>query len=99
MISLVLIDWKRDCDILTVNNTTKWYCLYLVTPDGGGREVTFDELEPFVCSSTAAYVDHVPNPHAVLEFATAMGYALHPIAYEMMIGRWETEAIGGYPVL
>jgi hypothetical protein len=64
----------------------KWYSLYLVHPNGDVEEIEFPD----------GYVDHVPDPMAVAAYAESHDYEVDSLAYEMMVGRWETEVRGNY---
>ncbi len=78
---------------ITVENYCKWYRLYVVYPDGRVEEIDFPEpreLKEAHCS------DHVPNPKAVAMYAAEVGYAVHDESMEMIIGRWEREALNHY---
>jgi hypothetical protein len=87
--------------VLTVELCAKWYGFVLVR-DGSPpivEEVPFpndDDVRELVKKGLLSrglvpYVDHVPNPRVVELFAEMRGYYLDEVAYEMMIGRWETE--------
>jgi len=85
-----------DEPILTVECYSRWYSLYLVTPNGEVSIVDFSELEPYASgSSVSAYVDHVPNPVAVEAFAESRGYHLYEVALDMIVGRWTREVTPG----
>lgn len=71
-----------DKPVLTVENYLKWYCLYLVRPDGSVEAVDFPE---------DGYCDHVPFPAAVLRMADERGWHVCTESMEMMIGRFMLE--------
>ena len=75
--------------LLTVELSYKWYCLYLVDQFGWFEEITFDKLEG--TEEDPAFVDHVPHPNAVQDLAKKNGWHVDEVAYELMVGRWETE--------
>ncbi len=78
---------------ITVDASEKWYRLFAMLPDGTVREIDFcTELdEPRFCGDESAYCDHVPNPVAVQRYALTYGYEIDPLAFEIMVGRWEIE--------
>lgn len=79
--------------VLTVENTPKWYGLVLVSPSGDVEPIDFPDFAP---EGERAYVDHVPNPRSVQRFARANGLAIDGQALEMIIGRWQLEALDNY---
>lgn len=82
---------------VTVEFYEKWYGLAIVQPSGSVEEVAFPDEPEFCRGDESPYADHVPNPRVVAAWARAKGYAIDPLAYEMMIGRWEIEARNNYP--
>jgi hypothetical protein len=74
--------------VLTVENYTKWYNLYLVTHDRSVNIVEFDVLQEFVPRNASPYRDHVPNPIAVKGYADKHNYHLDEQSLEVMVGRW-----------
>lgn len=76
--------------VLTVETYTKWYVLYLIKPGGEVEEVSFAELEAH-CGDGSPYLDHAPNPNAVIRLANARGWYLDELALELIIGRWELD--------
>ena len=87
---LILGEGERGEPTLTVELYSKWYYLYLVDPSGLVTEIDFpdDETCP---EGESPYADHVPNPRAVSAWAEKMGYDVNPLAFEMIVGRWEIE--------
>ena len=87
--------------ILTVELYIKWYKLYLIQPIGRVSEVRFDEIESFLgrewewAHDGSIQGDHVVNPKAVEQYAKQKGYTLDPLAYELLVGRWVIEHLGG----
>ena len=80
--------------VLTIENYPKWYGFCLVRPDGTVDEVGFDVLQAEADRrGVSPYVDHVPNATLVPAVAEAMGWHLDPCSYEMMVGRWVSEAL------
>lgn len=78
--------------VLTVYLSDKWYGLVLVRPPGITYILDFGRLEEYVNADESAFVDHVPNPRAVVRLAEARGLHLVPRALELIVGRWELEA-------
>jgi hypothetical protein len=74
--------------VLTVENYTKWYDLYLVNHDRSVNKVGFDALHNFTPKDESPYSDHVPNPKAVKCYADKYSYHLDEQSFEMMTGRW-----------
>ncbi len=90
--NLLIISCSSDLPILTIELYIKWYTLYKVFPDGTFEKVTFPDCDEHQPSS----VDHVPNPKAVKKFADDNNLILDELAYEIMVGRWETEVKNNY---
>lgn len=80
---------------LTVELYSKWYGLFLVYPNGEIQEMPFpyDETCP---KGEVPFVDHVPNPNAVIAYADANEYLIDNLALEMIVGRWEIEIRENY---
>jgi len=79
--------------VLTVELYCKWHELWLILPSRNIVAVQFSDLEEWWDGSTAAYVDHVPNPEAVRAFAECKGYVINELAEELMEGRWKLEVL------
>lgn len=88
--------------ILTVELYVKWYTLYLVKKEfnKGSRwewlkvyKVYYHQLDNYRPMDQPTYVDHVPNPLAVRNFADAMGFTLDELAEELIEGRWHIEVV------
>lgn len=77
-----------DDIFITVAATSKWYKLYKLFSNGKVGEVDFPEDCP---ANESPFVDHVPNPNAVIQFCNANGYYLDPLALELLVGRWTLE--------
>ena len=81
---------------VTVEAYVKWYRLYIVhavesrTATEMVTEVGFEVLNDY-CESESPYLDHAPNPTVVQRWARAHGLHIDPLAFELMIGRWEQE--------
>lgn len=62
---------SRDIQLptITVEDYLKWYDLYLVYPSGLTAKISFEHLEDYVSGTESPYVDHCPNPIAVINLA------------------------------
>lgn len=79
---------------ITVELSNKWYKLYLVDRNPSrNTDLDFGLLEEVCEVAESAFCDHCPNPNVVVRFADKYGYAVDPLALELMIGRWELEYI------
>lgn len=79
-------DIPNSSPVLTVELSNKWYELYLIYPDGKIESVFFPTSE-----KDTSFVDHVPNPRVVQEYARKKGYWIDDLALELIVGRWFTE--------
>lgn len=99
---LCLMGKITETPTLTVELYTKWYTLYLVQKalNQGSRwewlkvyKVHYGHLEDFRPEDQIAYLDHVPNPLAVKNFADAKKYHLDELAEDLLMGRWQNEVV------
>lgn len=79
--------------VLTLENYTKWYGIYLVMPDGTVQGVNPSDIE----SMTTAYLDaiwadHLYSPHLLYRLAKHLRAELDERAMEVAIGRWLLES-------
>lgn len=72
--------------VVTGEDYIKWYDLYLVFPSGAVAAVDYSVLED--CAPTP-YIDHNPNPEAVLAFAEKNGLIVDSLALAHMKCSWE----------
>lgn len=86
----------RDA-FLTVEVGPKWYRLYLVEqyrqPNEAARPIEYEDLTS-TCGDDfdgIVYLDHVPNPRAVVQCAIRLGVGLSPIAFGAMVQAWGDE--------
>ena len=81
--------------VLTVENSTKWYHLSLVMPDGTVQVEPTDwyDLEGVV-GTTSAFLDHAIHPDAFIWLANKNGYEIDPQALDLVTGRWMLEYFG-----
>jgi hypothetical protein len=77
--------------VLTVELYPKWYSLHVIQPGGAVERLEFYELHEFCPPHESTYVDHVPNPSAVLAYAEAKDLTLDDLALELVLGRWVIE--------
>ena len=92
----LVLNKKVSIPTLTVENYCKWYNLYLVKPCGSVTPITFGDLDEG--SGMHAGTDHVFYPPAVQEYAKRNGYYIDECSFEMIVGRYETERLGNYPI-
>lgn len=83
-------------------NSSKWY--YLELWDGRDElpHITFDVIEDAYLGRYgdfkygSAYVDHVPNPWAVMALCRQQGFTISADSLERIVGRWEIEVLHRY---
>jgi len=89
----LLADEPQSETIITVELYCKWYSLYLLHPDGRCVVQPFPD-EKYAPAGESAFVDHVPNPKAVENYAKVRGLEVGGLALELITGRWYLEAKG-----
>ena len=72
--------------VITGEDYMKWYDLYLVFPSGGVTAMDYEVLEGF---ASTIFIDHDPNPEAVIAFAEKYGYHVDKGALAAMKTSWE----------
>lgn len=72
--------------VVTGEDYIKWYDLYLVFPSGAVAAVAYSVLEGY---APTPYIDHKPNPEAVLAFAEKNGLIVDSLALAYMKDSWE----------
>ena len=72
--------------VVTGEDYIKWYDLYLVFPSGAVAAVGYSVLEGY---ASTPYIDHEPNPEAVLAFAEKNGLIVDSLALAHMKDSWE----------
>ena len=78
---------RRGADsVLTVENHSKWYSLFIVNADGSVTKVPHD--------GTISWTNHAPNPSDVLEYASMNSYEIDHLALEIITGRYLTDVVG-----
>lgn len=86
--SLMLSEVKAF-PVLTVDNSIKWGGMYIVREEDV-QYIHFGELEDYFRDGSA-YLDHVPNPEAVLSYAIANGYRVDQFAMREILRRWRRD--------
>ena len=76
-VPLVYRHTKADKPVITVENTCKWYKLYLVNPDG-----KVEVLKYFY-----GWIDHCPIPDDLVEFAEENNFYIDATSLELIAGR------------
>lgn len=86
--------------ILTAENYTKWYELYLVQPDGSVTEVAVEDLQLVMEQhDDARWVDHLYHPRLIYWLADQLKAEIDERLIEVAIGRWILESGDtGFPV-
>ena len=86
--------------VLTVEAYSKWYCLYLIEDMGTEywvSRVEYHDIQNYINTEMEgcvnAYVDHVPNPDAVVAYAEDKDYHLDGLADDLIAGRWYNEVV------
>lgn len=93
---LMITRTQVEVPTITVELYMKWYGFYVVRPDHSFEEISFLALDEGWEGESSPYVDHVPNPEAVIYYARARGYEIDDLSLEVMIGRWEHEVKDRY---
>lgn len=79
-----------DRPLLTVALSEKWYGLYIVYPSGAVSHIAFPDEDNYEVLGSP-YVDHAPNPRHITRFAEKNGYDIHPVALDLITGRFVLE--------
>lgn len=78
--------------LLTVEQHSKWYTLWLLLETGGYMDVLpvhFGHLEETAAKlSTSAYCDHAPAPDVVQQFAADRHWTVDPAGLKEIVERW-----------
>src|SRR5262245_5113245 len=94
---LCMVSGTKVLPLLTVELYTKWYTLYLIERVEFGAiqisKVWYDafDTEALRPDGQSAFVDHVPNPIAIRNFADAKKYHVDELATDLLMGRWMNE--------
>lgn len=92
-IPLLYIDKPLDKPVITLENYTKWYNIYLVMPDGSVVEKSVadvDENHRFL--KQHYWVDHLVHPSALHALADQLGGYTEERSLEVSMARWITES-------
>ena len=83
--------------IVSVENYSKWYRIYVVLPSGKVEDLQNDPRESKIAQKVereaehSCIYDHTFHPGYVAELAERLGYTLDPQSEEIILGRWVTE--------
>lgn len=90
--------FKRTEPVLTVENYTKWYELFIVMPDRSVVAVEEYDHEMFdkTWPRESTWGDHIPNPRWVLWLAAWKGWIVDERSLEIITGRWVIDHEGRY---
>jgi hypothetical protein len=78
--------------ILTLENYTKWYEIYVITPDGHVEKVDSDVVLAVLGEYNDAQIsDHVFHPRLLYRVAQELGGEVEERAVEVAAGRWSIE--------
>lgn len=82
-----------DVPVVTLENYTKWYEIYLVNPDGGVEKLKSGIILE-VCDKwpDARWVDHLYHPRLLYRVAEYLGASVCERAVEVAAGRWIMES-------
>lgn len=84
-----------DVPIVTLENYEKWYCIYLLHPDGTVTKVPLQIIEKVNNNpKRALWVDHRYHPELLLRIAKEIGGVADLVTLEIAAGRWVMEADG-----
>lgn len=91
-IPLLYVGKPCDIPIVTLENYTKWYEVYLVMPDGSVQvaEGTLALLDKF---EDAHWVDHHYHPRFLYRLAQVLNGTVDERAVEVAAGRWMIERL------
>lgn len=91
--SLLYVSEPLDVPVLTLENYTKWYNIYLVQPNGDVVEVDSGIiLEVTAKYPDARWVDHLYHPRLLYRVAEHLGAAMCERSIEVAAGRWVIES-------
>jgi len=96
-ISLLYIGKPSDKPIITMENYTKWYDVYMVMPDGGvttvDSDVIFETASQYQSKENPClWVDHLYHPLLLEKLAEKLNAELDERAQEVAAGRWYYES-------
>ena len=79
---------KGDMPVITIKLEYKWRRLHVIDHTGIPK--------PFEYESDVGYLDDKYNPKDLIEVAEKHDFFIDEFALEMIIGRWELEALENY---
>lgn len=96
-IPLLYIGEPVSVPVLTLENYTKWYNIYLVMPDGAVDTVNSDVILDIVSQYQSReypclWVDHLYHPFLLEKLAEKLNAELDERAQEVAAGRWYFES-------
>jgi hypothetical protein len=92
---LLYVGQTLDKPVITLENYTKWYRIYLVTPSGEVQSVLISEIEAANDKlKTQGWVDHLFHPQLLIQLARDLVAYTDERALECAGGRWLREHSG-----
>lgn len=96
-IPLLYIGKPVSVPVLTLENYTKWYSIYLVMPDGTVDTINSDVILEIVSQYQSReypclWVDHLYHPLLLQKLAEKLNAELDERAQEVAAGRWYYES-------
>lgn len=89
---LLFVGEPCSVPVITAENYTKWYNLYIVMPDGSVQQVeSGDILEIDDRKVGCLWVDHHFHPRLFYRLAEKLGGTIDERAVEVAAGRWMIE--------
>ena len=85
---------KPKKPIITAENSSKWYDLHIVHPDGNITELGYSEIEKVsheYDTFGSTMLDHAINPFAVCHYAAIKDMDVCSLALATMTRRWYNE--------
>lgn len=91
---LLYVHKPCDVPVVTLENYTKWYNIYLVMPDGSIQDVPASVVLE-VCDKypDARWVDHLYHPRLLYRVAHHLNATTCERSIEVAIGRWILESM------
>lgn len=80
--------------IVTLENYTKWYEIFLVMPDGSVQEIDSDLIFDIDDSKVGClWIDHLYHPRLLYRIAERLNACVDERAVEVAAGRWMIEQV------
>lgn len=97
-IPLLYVGKPRNVPVVTMENYTKWYDIYLVMPGGAVCKVNVDDISAIVKESKINLrIDHLYHPRLLYLLGIRLNATVDERAVEVTAGRWIIEAIDEDP--